>query len=161
MNAKWIVIGSFLCTLNAFAYPAVGDRVEYQGTVTQKDGTVIPLTLVKEVVSYNDTTKEFTVREEEDLNGAKKVDQNDESSLYTSERFKEISTNCVPQGGVIETITVPAGEFATCRVTTTDSEDAEPELTWFGDVPFGAVKLVEMDDGATRTLELFSVKNGQ
>jgi hypothetical protein len=61
--------------------------------------------------------------------------------------------DCPELGGSVETITVPAGTFTTCKTTRTEG-DAKLEV-WEAAVPFVEVKSVRtLADGKTETRQL-------
>ena len=63
---------------------------------------------------------------------------------------QDVVTDCPEEGGLIETITVPAGTFLTCK--TVRSENGGKLEIWEGRVPFNSIKTVRtMADGKTET----------
>ena len=145
----------------SMAYPAVGDKVEWTGSIAYSNGTSVPVKVTKEVLSYNDTTKKWTVREDKIVGDKIESETEEKKWLFDSAKYAKIIAECVTKGGALEDVTVPGGTFATCTFTKTD--DDETKQKWIGDVPWGVVKSVEndMEDGEIKTLELSSITLGQ
>ena len=145
----------------AMAYPSVGDKVEWTGSIAYSNGTSVPVQITKEVVSYNDSTKKWTVKEDKTVGSVTETETEEESNLFDSARYARIIIECIGKGGTLEDITVAGGTFSTCGYSVTD--DDEVKQKWIGDVPFGLVKFIETDkeDGEVKSLELSSITLGQ
>lgn len=161
---KVILIGAVLMgSTAAFAYPVVGDKVEFSGTFKQDPGAEVPLNLKMEVLSFDGTEQEWIVREETTIDGKTKVSNEDidAKDMFTPAKVQYVLTNCEARGGVIENVTVPAGTFSACHLVRADSEESK-EL-WIGDVPFGVLKMIshDMEDGEHFAVELQSFTAAQ
>ncbi|MNJ92555.1 hypothetical protein D3C87_102280 [compost metagenome] len=147
----------------AFAYPMVGDTVEYKGTYKLDPNPETELVVKKEVVLYNELEKEWLVKVDKTMNGSTttEVDDVDDEDMMTPEKVQKVLTECVAKGGTLEDLTVPAGTISTCHMKMTCEEDSKE--VWIGDVPFGVVKMIkhDMEDGKHKMLELQSFTLGQ
>lgn len=162
MMVKSFLAGAVLFGASlSMAYPAVGDKVEWTGSIAYSNGTSVPVKITKEVLSYNDTTKKWTVKEDKTVGSKTETDIDDESWMFDSAKYARVIAECVSRNGVLEDVTVPGGTFSTCGYTKTD--DDETKTKWIGDVPWGIVKSIETDteDGEVETLELSSIILGQ
>lgn len=164
MNIKSILTMAAvtLFSLGAYAYPEIGTRAEYTGTVTLADGSSLPYAKSLEVTAFDETLKEWVITEEVSIDQTKSTDTDDadEKDLFTPDMYKMIAQSCLTAGGVLEKITVAAGEFDTCKMTSTymDEDVQESTEVWWGDVPFGIVKKISHDDGQVISYELSAYK---
>jgi hypothetical protein len=72
------------------------------------------------------------------------------STLWSTAQANEYLNNCAAHAGTIEVVTVPAGTFQTCKVTTSKS------IIWYGNVPiFGYVKVMFRDGTYTGELKSY------
>ncbi|MFS4458503.1 hypothetical protein [Bdellovibrio sp. HCB2-146] len=166
MLVKNFLLGAILLgAIQAWAYPKVGDKAEWAGTIVSGDGTSVAVKVTKEVMSFNETTKKWTVKEEKTIGDKMETETNEVSRLYSSEDYTKVIAMCESKGGKLESITVPAGTYNTCSYTKSDKgkDDDETVTKWIGDVPFAIVKKVKDDkeDKEVTTLELQSVTLGQ
>lgn len=149
MSSKFLVMSflslsflatSFMFANTAFAYPTIGDEVVFTastgGTLTLSNG------------GFDGNT--WTIFEDDGAGGAGFVNWTDDQ-IYHHADMVQILTDCVQSGYVLESTTVPAGTFQTCKVQTPTG------VNWLGDVPFGSVKI----ESSGVTLELQSFQNGQ
>jgi len=134
--------GSFLFALllagTAWAYPSVGDRVQWTGSVTQANGTAVPVKITKEVMSFNKDTSRWVVKFEATMGAETTSKTVEEEHLFTRDQFKKILAQCEAQGGKLEKIAAPAGIYETCKTVTTAADGTLVEK-WWGDIPFGVV----------------------
>lgn len=161
MIVKNFLVGAILFGASiSMAYPAVGDKAEWLGMIAYSNGTSVPVKITKEVLSYNDTTKKWTVKEDKIVGDKVESETEEESWMFDSAKYAKIIAECTTRGGTLEDVTVAAGTFATCSLTKTD--DDETKQKWIGDVPWGIVKAIETDteDGEVKTLELSSITLG-
>jgi hypothetical protein len=151
----------FIPTSYAFAYPAVGDKVEWAGTIDRLDGTSSQVKVVKEVLSHDTVTGKWTIKKDVTINSETTSETKLEDSLYSPEQYQQTIASCEANSGKLEEITVPAGTFKSCMLTTI-STDGSVDEKWWGDVPFGVVRknLTEVNKGATTKLDLNSIING-
>lgn len=160
MKARNVVAGLvFLASSFAMAYPMVGDKSEWTGTVVGPNGTKEAKASM-EVLSQDPTTMKWRVKSWMQVGTWERCETRDKSRLYTPEKWADILANCESKGGVIGEITVPAGTFNTCMMTKMDRDQDESMVVYWGDVPFGVVKVVKTDDGKVKTMELSSVTAG-
>ncbi|WP_253721008.1 DUF333 domain-containing protein [Bdellovibrio bacteriovorus] len=132
-----LVVSSF--SLQAWAYPSVGDKVQWTGTVQQRDGTQKSVRIVKEVVKFDKDTKKWTVKYEATMGNDVVSEHLEVTDLYSPERFKQILANCVTNGGILEKVEAPpAGTYDTCKMTTKNADGSIVEK-WWGNIPFGVV----------------------
>ena len=151
----------FLASSAALAYPAVGDHAMMSGTVTQ-GGMNASVTLERSIVSSDVTTDSFAVVETQTINGQAQTSTMSSKSdeMITQQQVNGMLTYCTLSGGTLETITVPAGTFATCKVLTEDENGHQEGFVWVGDVTFGIVKITGKSQGADYTFELASFRSG-
>ncbi|WP_415063926.1 hypothetical protein [Bdellovibrio sp.] len=128
----------FLCVTQGLAYPGVGDKVQWTGTIRLLDGSNTPVHISKEVSAFNARTHMWTIKLETTLGEKKSSKVMEVAELYTPEKFKTLIAGCLSQGGVLEKITAPAGTYETCKITETTPEGLVVEK-WWGDIPFGVV----------------------
>ena len=153
----------FLGMSSAYAYPTVGDKVEFKMTEVE-DAQTKEVTGSVEVVGYNDISKKWTLQKTWMKNGKEKTHQQETTMMFTPEKAQEILTNCESGGGKLEDVTVAAGTFASCLVVKEHGD--ETKHIWWADVPFGVVKAIETEKDPneaeeTKTYELLSVTHGQ
>lgn len=172
MKAKNIIAGLvFLAANYAVAYPMVGDKAEWKGSVVGTDGTSTEVLGSKEILEQDPTTMKWLVKSWMKMGKWERMETKETKKMYTPEKWTKIQTNCVAKGGVLEDVTVPAGTFSTCKFTKTDEDfmpmgkhdDDDGTMTmWWGDVPFGVVKATYVSEsGKTKTIELSTVTLGQ
>nr|WP_295902440.1 hypothetical protein [uncultured Bdellovibrio sp.] len=131
----------FFATLlagTAFAYPNVGDKVQWTGTVKQPDGSLMEVKIIKEVTSFNKKENKWTVKYEATMGSETSTQLIQVDNLYSPDRYKEMMANCMLQGGTVEKISTPAGNYDTCKMTTVASDGSTVEK-WWGNIPFGVV----------------------
>ncbi|WII71657.1 hypothetical protein QJS83_14405 [Bdellovibrio sp. 22V] len=129
---------SILFGSTVLAYPNVGDKVSWTGSINQADGTVVPVKITKEVIDYNKSTKKWSVKYEATMGKETSTQLLDVDNLYSKERYKEIISKCESQGGKIEVITTDPGIYETCKMTIVTPEGVVVEK-WWGNIPFGVV----------------------
>lgn len=139
-------------TSAALAMPAVGDKATYNGTTIQA-GTTYNFVVENAIISQDATTGFFNIDQTLTYNGQTQVKsiQEDPANLPTDAAVSSYLTNCTMIGGKLETITVPAGTFDTCSVTT------DTGTLWIAQVPFGIAKSVRGDE----QIELQSFAHGK
>lgn len=155
------VANIFLISNSVFAYPAVGDKVEWAGSIDRLDGTSTQIKVVKEVLSHDTVTKKWTIKKDVTINSETTSETKLEDSLYSPEQYKQTIANCEANSGKLEEITVPAGTFKSCMLTSIGTDGTVDEK-WWGDAPFGVVRrnLTEGTNGNTTKLDLNSIING-
>lgn len=121
-----------------FAYPNIGDKVQWTGVVSQPNGGSTEVKISKEVISFDKKTSKWTVKYEATMGAETTTKLIEEEDLFSPKRYKEIIAQCTSQGGVLEKVKAPAGTYETCKITTTTSEGTLVEK-WWGNIPFGVV----------------------
>lgn len=151
----------FFLACSAFAYPTVGDKVEWTGTIENSSGTATQVKVVKEVLSHDTITGKWTIKKDVTVDSQTTSETKVEDSLYSPEQYQQTIASCEANGGKLEEITVPAGTFKACMLTTV-SPDGTVDEKWWGDVPFGVVRrnLTEAAKSQVTKLDLNSIING-
>jgi len=153
---------SFICTLfsvaPALAFPAVGDKVVFDGTYTSPDGLVVVFTQTMEIVAFDASTEIFTfsntfVSSGEPIQNTVTISA---SEMASDVKVREVLDGCEAAGGKIEDIRVPAGTFRTCR-----SSKQDGGIVWTANVPFGFVKEIYFDGKDRVEVELRGLHAGQ
>lgn len=149
MSNKLILVLFAMMSVSAFAGPKVGDSASYVGTLNGA-----PATMTTSITSFNPATSKFLVTTLVIISGQTQteVDEQDPTEIMSDEMTGPILANCTQYGGVLETITVVAGTFDTCKLQGNMN---------FGMVPFGLVRGTDMQssDGVIN-LELSSFSRG-
>jgi hypothetical protein len=125
----------------AAAYPTIGDTAVY---TMNGSGT---LTLSNK--GFDSSTNQWTIFEDIG-NGNMGYAYWSEDEIFHQAQVLDVLAHCETYGGATETITVPAGTFKTCKISSSDV------AAWIADVPFGEAKFVSPQ----MTLELKSYTNG-
>ncbi len=133
-----IFFSLFLFSCLSEAYPSVGDKVKWTGSVNTLEGGVTPVIITKEVVKFNSASKKWTVKYEAAMGEDRTSKLIEVEELYSPTKFKEILAKCEAEGGLREKVTAPAGTYETCKMTVT-TEDGVRVEKWWGDIPFGVV----------------------
>lgn len=146
---------------SAWAGPArVGSWQSHEGQRMNETMKIESFTLRTEVIGYETVNGQDSQKRKEELTvdgqAAPSVSESFEKmSVLTSDQAALtawISNRCVATGGVIESITVKAGTFETCRHIT--SQKGVTQTTWVGPVAGGIVKGTVQDFFGTREFEL-------
>jgi hypothetical protein len=117
----------------AFAYPAIGDYVEFKdnkgGWSTQ---------LISKRIASPDLDRSWWYISSSiflgDGHHSGYYSERENKDMVHREQVLEILAKCKKNGNVKETVTVKAGRFEACRVYGYDM------YHWYADVPFGIVK---------------------
>lgn len=139
MSFSWPI--SFFLLLFAsttFAYPNVGDRVQWTGTINLSDGSQTPVHIIKEVIGYSEKTRRWTIQYNTKIGDHTLSRLAEEENLHSPAQFKTILATCTTQGGKIENLKTDVGTYQTCKLSTTTPEGIVEEK-WWGDIPFGVV----------------------
>ena len=131
-------------TLQAFAYPNIGDKVTWSGEFQKVDGTSYKIQITKEVVAFNDKDKIWKVKVEAQLGDQKTADTFETKDLYSPQQYQNLISHCAEQGGHVEELKLNLGTFKTCRLTNTTPEGVLVEK-WWGDMPFGVISKTTRD----------------
>jgi hypothetical protein len=140
----------------SFATPAVKDQVTFKGVFAGGGGGTIDFQQTLEITGF--ANEQWLVRSTLLVNGQNRVEdiQVGKADLMDDAQLKMIIENCAQMGGTSESLTVPAGSFLTCAV-----DQERGGKVWLGEVPFGIVKQVSVDEEEnTITTELSSFVRG-
>ena len=149
---KSLLALSFLAFSSALlAMPAVGDMAIYK---IQTGG--MEVTQKVELISFDSSNNSYTKKETNSVMGQEStnIEIVSAAQLSNESQLQAFLTFCESSqiNGKLETLTVPAGTFKTCGITTDGQGRAN-----LGVVPFGVVKYVD----PSGTLELVEFKNGK
>jgi hypothetical protein len=152
---KYFVVLLLVVPNFSWAFPSVGDKAVYKQTQTDSSGGQV-LTVTSEIVST--AANIFIVRETTtDANG-NVVDSHEEhddaSSLPSNDSMAYLLNNCQSAGGKLENMTVPAGQFKTCHVS------SGGVTAWDGVVPFAMIRAQWNYAGTAVDKQLVSFANG-
>jgi hypothetical protein len=111
-----IAIFGFLLTVNAFAYPTIGDRAELVGDTLTRNGEIISLEVITELLGYDQSSQEWDVGIHELRNGERRSRAEKQAALFTPKLYEEMMKNCRQRGGRVEKLTVAAGTFEVCHM---------------------------------------------
>ncbi len=143
---------------SAFAAPAVGDSSTYNVTIT-KDGVAKNVSDTQEITAIDQDTGVVTEKQTLAVGPTVISTQSMTTSLDQLNQYDMIVDNCdalskaPPAGTTVasEQITVAAGTFMACHLTTATEE------IYFAHVPNGILKLNgKADDGSLIAMELAS-----
>lgn len=166
----------FLFSTIAMAYPEIGDKTEFNGESSKKGTASQPFTASREFTAFNTETGKWTVKEDLKTATSEWTRTAETDKVYTHDNFMQIINSCIAEGGTLETLTLPIGNFDTCMLKAED-DDFDTELfnqfkerpndfdgqlvVWFGDVPSGIVRAqYKTSGGATHKMELSKVTMG-
>lgn len=148
-----LISAFFLFPRVSLAFPIIGDYALFDG-VAQTDLGQVNYESSMEVTAIGPEAGMITITSKYIIGGQ-------EQSIDTAahaETYLELNAtvdHCSEAGGILETITVPAGTFDTCHMSNTSS-NAQIDF-WFGKVPFALVKSVYTrgNVGETKVLKSF------
>lgn len=129
-----------LMTHLAFAYPAVGDRVEWRGEIVTTEGEKQPVTFQKEVIAFDAKNSTWSIKHTS-LYGNKVMESKTTEAkiLYNPEKYKALMKACQRKGGSIEEIEATTGKYRSCKIVSHKADGTIVE-TWWSDLPFGIVE---------------------
>ncbi len=146
---------AFLVIGPASADLKVGDRVEYD-LVSWETGVELKGEVIREIVSYNASSRRFTMRSEARIPGESPeivTAEVDDSEFMTTAELDHIMANCTSFGGVVENFVIQGATIPSCKAS--DGGDA----IWFAHVPFGIIKISEIGSAgkeSTATIRNFN-----
>ncbi|NUN05539.1 MAG: hypothetical protein HUU57_07240 [Bdellovibrio sp.] len=123
---------------NLFAYPNVGDRVEWRGVAQIQNQSPQPLVISKEIIAFDPRQSLWSVQYKVTLGAKTESKVLEERDLYTPAHFKKVLATCADQGGILEDLETTVGSYKTCKLTAKLSDGTLVEK-WWGDIPFGVV----------------------
>lgn len=129
----------------AMAYPAVGDRVDYQATYTPAPSLGSPLDYRQSMTisNYDATLSEYTLEVTLLITGGAPQTSEEKvqsARLPTENQILDLIAQCASVGGSEETLTVPKGTFQTCVLPQSNNGKV-----WIANVPFGYAKVIAID----------------
>ncbi len=128
--------------------PVIGQEVAYSVRANGTSGTEL-----YDVQGYDSSTQQWSVFYDIEHGGQPEMGYDHLPSLWSTVNFRDLMKSCVPDGGTIETITVPAGTFKTCKLKTSD------HYVWKGNVPvYGVVKYETFDKSYLIELKSYIAK---
>lgn len=149
MLSKILLVSlTILMTSATHAYPNVGDKVSWTGTLSTLNGVINPVKITKEVISQDSKKNLWKVRIEATVGKEKTSEVLELKELYSPTNFKSILAECEKNGGTREKLTAPAGTYDTCKMSMTTADGTLVER-WWGDIPFGVVSKNTRDTGKT------------
>lgn len=128
-----VLVAAFALANSAFAAPAVGDQVSFQGTWGAE---AIYQHLA--YVEFNKATNQFKKRTTTKIGASNAVSQDDWEDFKdtaSDAALTEIVNNCAARGGEFQMISVPAGQFRTCKMLLSGN------WFWIAEVPFGVARV--------------------
>jgi hypothetical protein len=140
---------SLLASFSVMSMPTVGDKATYQISMSgvQFESTI-------ELTAFNEATQMFTQTTTTSLMGQTTSDVEEVSieDLNSDAELDAALSSCqsAEVGGVLESVTVAAGTFDTCKITN------ESGTVNMGKVPFGVVKMEASAEGMPVNMELKS-----
>ncbi|MFM6929690.1 MAG: hypothetical protein ACKOX6_14575 [Bdellovibrio sp.] len=138
MYTRFLLLSFVLAASQAFAYPAIGDKVTWSGTIKNTVGESSEILITKEVIDFNQSDKQWKIKIHTQIGKDSSEEIINVAELFTHERYQDILKNCESQGGVIEEVTTNPGKYTTCK-TRTITDDGTLVEKWMGDIPFGVV----------------------
>jgi len=168
MKNVMFVLAAALWVSPAFATPRVGDRADFNATVT-KGAQSATGNISLELTAYNSSTKEWT--QKTTVQWATQPAQSQEDKVSADDLLDDatinailIAANCTKEGGKLENVKVPAGTYSTCSIPSSQEDPATKKVTtsnvWIGKVPMGIVRFQQTSDGVTQNFELKASKAG-
>ncbi len=137
----------------AYASPAVGDAVNFSGTWGAE-----AVTQAISFTSFDQASNTFKQMTTTTIGTAAPASQEDTvkfEDTASDAALQDLVTNCATYGYVPETITVPAGQFPSCKIAMEAGG-----FVWIGVVPFAVLKFDTVSDGKPLVLELMSFVRG-
>ncbi|MGZ3693202.1 MAG: hypothetical protein ACXWQO_03290 [Bdellovibrionota bacterium] len=140
MIRSLIVLGSALFALSAYATPKVGDYALFAATISA-NGRSIPATIELEILREEGEGK-FLQRQTNKI-GDQDPQSNDEvkpvDQFISDATIDALLADCAGNGGTLETVTVPAGDFNSCKLPFDNEESTG--TAWVSKVPFGLARI--------------------
>lgn len=150
------IFAFLILTSLAQAYPHIGDKVQWTGSLQLKTGTIAPVHITKEVVGFNGTSKKWRVKYVAAVGDKITTEFIETADLYTPDKHKKTISACTDQGGVLEDVSTSIGKYRTCKLTTKLSSGMVIDK-WWGDIPFGIVVRNTTDFGEVETPDLNAI----
>jgi hypothetical protein len=154
LAALALIATSVVVSTTAQALPAVGDTATFTGTTVQQ-GHQIAFQVVTTLTQFDAAQNQYMQTTTTSAPGMQpNIEQKwmPATSIVTNEKVAYLLANCAAQNGVLESVTVSAGAFNTCRIT--DQQGSQYNI---GPVPFGIVKGNQPASQTSFALVSFSV----
>ncbi|AHZ84848.1 hypothetical protein AB1A81_10615 [Bdellovibrio bacteriovorus] len=130
----------------ALAYPNVGDKVSWTGTLSTVNGETNAVKITKEVIGHDEKKNSWKIKIEAVVGTDTSSETIEISDLYSPEKYKALIADCEKNGGTLEKLSAPAGTYDTCKMSMTMADGTLVER-WWGDIPFGVVSKNTRDSG--------------
>jgi hypothetical protein len=144
-----------LCATSALAFPNVGDLAMYEGKVSA-NGQNLDVEVLQYIENFDPSQNKYLVVSQTLVNGAQQdssSDWADADQVLSQSLLQQLLGSCAANGGTLESVTAPAGQFDTCKLPTDDGH------IWLGVVPFGIVKFQSTSvENGTTVNQLFLLK---
>ena len=151
----------------AFAMPSIGDLAFFDATIQFPGETPQNFSLTQELLQQDPWGNDLERVTENFPGNPPLVEDNwiNSANLNSDATVNDDLANCARRNGSLQTLTVPAGTFSTCKMNYSGSDangNAVTGTVWVGKVPFGFVKAntVRQDDGQETYLSLRSFHFG-
>lgn len=141
-------------SLAAQAMPAVGDTANFSGQTATGSGQLVQFTMSMQLTAFDAASQTWTEQVTTTVPGRPAQVQTKQvatSDLISDATVTQLIANCAGEGGVAETVTVPAGTYPTCRIT--DNQGAAYNV---GQVPFGIVQAAQPSSQLSMQLQSFA-----
>lgn len=152
----WILAAATLLTSFAQAYPRIGDKVQWKGSLQLKNGDSSPVHITKEVVNFDEATKKWRVKYVATVGDKVTTEFIETDDLYSPEKHKKMISGCLDQGGKLEDVATSIGKYQTCKITTQTASGMTVDK-WWGDLPFGVVSRNTRDSAEVETPDLNAI----
>jgi len=129
----------------SFASPQAGDTAVLAGTIQRKNlNRTNSISWTRQIISIDASKDSAKVLLSIEESGSTILTQQRDWSYEELKRAATIAAssvaNCSKYPGIVEHISVPAGKFETCKITTKDLKGKPNGYIWFGNVIFGIVR---------------------
>lgn len=135
-----------LIATSTMAYPNVGDKVSWTGTVSNISGNVDAVNITKEIIGHDLKKNTWKIKVEATVGADKTSETLELTEMYSPDTYKKIIAECEKKGGKLEKLSAPAGTYDTCKMSMTLADGTLVER-WWGDIPFGVVSKSTRDSG--------------
>jgi hypothetical protein len=151
-----------LASANSVA-PAINNEATYVGEIGSDPSSMVPFDMSMKLVSLDSQRRQYLRETTTTVDGQSQTSNDwiDQGELFSTSSFPQILTTCRLMGGSPTRVTIPAGTFDSCQVTTSDA--TQISVVWLAAVPFGYVRheSVSRVDGtrSQMTLQSFTFGN--
>lgn len=140
---KVILFCLTVASLQAFAFPQIGDSAIYRAQSTADTGQTTTAFHTLEIIDYDLARRNYVIKQTIDAREGKSIRHysRHENQIGSDAAFHEVIAKCELNGGVLEAVILQIGTFQTCRKSFRDQYGWN--TTWMATVPFGFVKYEE------------------